>query len=251
MTPIRLYSPSLFNWRVVLATALIGLMPVLAFGQQFRLLEKPVGRPDGSQGRDVCDAYLENLNETSRRAESIECSRPISPRLQDFGKPEWKPLNPLEHASLVRIFDEAWPSKRPTGDTDEKWTARFEDLVAKQQILLSLLRIDLDGDGMQENLIRYETTGQCKSDSPTWVKFGSRIFLVNDALSDLAGASRNGVFLVPGVRHDVFTYRGKPYFDFFSRARGPTSLQLVVQAMDTRSRPVRVCVFAYNPETKR
>ncbi len=200
--------------------------------------------------KDVCKAYLANLNSLADSS-NLECARPVNPQFTDFRKPQWTVLNPLEHAALARKFDEALRAK-PNPYADEAgWLARFKERVEKNEVSLSVARIDIDNDGVAEHLVRYERGGRCDGSSPARVKYsGASIFVVNEAMTELRGPSRNGTFLLPGVRYDAFIFRGRPYFDFISRAEGPNKLKLVVQQIGRASRPVPVCVYDYQPANK-
>jgi hypothetical protein len=238
--------------KVITIVATAVLLPSLSVAQQFKLVESEIGPPNSLDGRDVCSAYLDNLNAKPIDVDAIDCGRPVNPGYEAFRKPDWKSLDPSKHAPLIRKFDRAFFHKPSAADADELWAQRFEKLVTDKQILLYVTRIDVDGDGSLETLVKYERAGSCANNSPRYVKeSGLRIFVVNEALTDLAGPSRDGIFLIPGVRHDAFLYGGKPYFDFVSRAEGPDKPKLVVQQIGRRSRPVVACIYAYNANGKR
>lgn len=217
-----------------------------AYAGEFTLRERETGTPSTSSQKDICDIYLANLNALNAELRSMECYRPVHPRFASvLSKPKWTKLNPLEHAALVRKMDEAYFYKPLPGEDGNKWSERFKDRVERDEVLLFVARVDLDGDGVDERLVKYERGGPCTKNAPRWVKeSGAEIFLVNQTLTELTGPFQAGTFLIPGVRHDVLLFRGKPYFDFISKSEGPDKPKLVVQQL-YRGSPVPACTFTY------
>ena len=234
----------------VLLLALQASLPGMAFGQHLRLIENPTdgrGIPYGPpRNPTVCKAYLDNLNALPKE---MECGRGVRPDSKDFRKPEWRRLNPVEHEELIRKMERRMYPKNP-GD-DEAWLTRFRARVQENSVALSVAELDvINDDGIPEKVVKYEPLGACRDDSPRYLQqSGAGYFVVDERLKDFAPQFREQIFLIPGVRHDAFIYRGKVYFDFISEAAGPSRRKLVVQEAHANLPPTPVCSYGLS-ETK-
>lgn len=235
--------------RLVFITAVLAtLVTAGAHADNFKLVTRPVdgrGIPYAPPlERQLCSAYLRNLNTLSLSSlRDIECSRPVHPSAKNFEKPDWKKLDPEKHANLIWRFEQpVFGGSKSTSADFAEWLPKFQQRIREGKILLNHTTLDVDDDGIREHLIKYESDGVCSSEAAKHVReTGASYFIVNKELSDVDGFSKKGFFLVPGVRHDVFTYKRRPYFDFISSAQDTP--RLVVLQTSKWGSPVPVCEY--------
>lgn len=187
----------------------------------------------GVQASDLplCKAFVENLNSFPERKEPMVCERPLHPKFNDFGRPEWKALDPMKHLDLLvqgaalapyTKTENAKKTKEELAAWEKSAREGIKANIGQGEIKLSLARLDLVGpasrpDGKAENVLRVEV-GHCdpkKIENPTYRR-GFVYYVANDDLTEVktefAGSIR-------GL--DPFLYHGKVYFDAFTVANMP------------------------------
>ena len=163
---------SRFSFRFFLATAglALALYSTASVGGKYELMSYiPTGVRDQMfsilrRDIEICKAYEENLNSFPETPHIMACERRINPRLKDFSKPKWTPLDVRKHAELVKVMDKmVFYRWRPNTFDEELWRKRFEERVATNSIKLSVAQLDVVAndpnadppDGIADEVFRY------------------------------------------------------------------------------------------------
>ena len=182
-----------------------------------------------AENMELCKAYEANLNAFPEVNDPFVCERPIHPRFKEFRKPEWKELDPSNYVDLIvetgRLQYQQFPRPYPFNEA----AARKGVLqgITLGRIRLKLAELDIvsdpdspthQPDGIPEKVLRIEIGDpHCDPSDEKWRHFppAREYYIVNDDLTKVE------VFEATLATMDVFLYKGKVYFDWFTRASGP------------------------------
>lgn len=120
------------------------------------------------KNKTVCQDYLKLLNYHARKNVPLSCERPIPAGWTDFTQPDWKELDLTENEDLLKRVDRFffWDGGgvflSPRVTNEEEWQKRIRVGIERQWIRLSQAKIDVDGDGLPETVIRYDFHPPCQ-----------------------------------------------------------------------------------------
>ena len=205
------------------------------------------------KGFEVCEAYLKNLNSFPKHPPMV-CDRPLNPKLTEFSKPQWQPVDILQNLDLLRLVeqtlrgltDEQFEAKK------EEWLAQTREAVERHLLTLSTARLDVDRDGEKETVVRYEEPSCNPVDQGMFGNPYGRKFYVLSADQRHLDSWKSGNFGLLGGRPDIILYQGNVYISGWAGglhlSNGQLSLQtpLHVRGMDTE-----VCDYTYQPSHPR
>lgn len=150
---------------------------------------------------DTCQAYENNLAHFKNEPAAMACERKLYPNL-GFTRPEWLPLDVATHRPLLKSFFK-YRNWKPIDDKG------IDDLLSKKRLTLELARVDLDGDGALDNLVRYGSGRECEAEQRMRNFSAGDYKLLFQANSDLTSVLSKHI---TGV-DNVFLYEGHVYTD--------------------------------------
>lgn len=153
----------------------------------------------------VCEAYEKNLARFESEPYGMACGRKLDPAL-GFTRPTWEKLDAFQHVNLLQQI-----YSRP-GEPEldaESWMKRLKEMVGRGMVI-EITRLDLDGDGKPENMVRVGSPKPCDpkqgiARSSMTVGRGRFMVIVDQSLTKV-----EATILPPD---DVFLYKGKVYAD--------------------------------------
>ena len=154
----------------------------------------------------VCEAYEKNLARFAYEPYGMACGRKLDPAL-GFTRPRWERLDPWKHQELMKEINRVQGWNRPVDIDPNDWEGLLKRII-EWGLVVELARVDLDGDGKPENIVR---TGKkdWPCDAKEEIKKGSmgrkRMMIVDPALTKVEAT------IIPP--DDVFLYKGRVYSD--------------------------------------
>lgn len=175
----------------------------------------------------VCEAYEKNLARFENEPYGMACGRKLDPAL-GFTRPTWEKLDVFKHAELVHEIFFALRWEFPWQPDPRPWMDRLKE-AAGRGMVLEITRVDLDGDGKPENLLRIGKERLCdpKEEIKHSSSWGKRIVIVDSALTKVEATI--------SPPNDVFLYKGNVYSDMLGlsgqsgRPGGPDAALLLFQ----------------------
>ena len=202
---------------MVTMAIILFLFPALGTAEEF-VFEK-------GKGVEVCEAYHKNIELYHPR--DIACDRKFDPEFKDFKKPQWEKWDLTENRDLaikIKKFMLYGDQFAKIPDLDDKGRL-VKDLKHDPYFIADAMhfaRIDINNDGDLENIIMYNEKRCMES------RFFSRLLLVlsqdktliDDKKTDplmqnpSSGSSLKARMMSHDFNtYDVFTYKGRTYFD--------------------------------------
>ena len=127
------------------------------------------------KGRDVevCEAYKKNLDRYATLPRFLACGgRFYQSNKEGIAEPNWKQLDFKNNFALyekaqmyhlkIRAEDYAWPNEETDG-----YRKLVKDQVNRTNIQIWLVKFDLDGDGVPENVLMTKELADCFSSPET------------------------------------------------------------------------------------
>lgn len=156
----------------------------------------------------VCEAYEKNLARFAYEPYGMACGRKLDPAL-GFTRPRWEKLDVFKHAGLVHEIFFALRWEFPWQPNPRPWMDRLKEAVGRGMVL-EIARVDLDGDGKPENLLRIGSEKPCDpkegiAHSSMFVGRGKSMVIVDPSLTKVEAT------IIPP--DDVFLYKGRVYSD--------------------------------------
>lgn len=214
----RLCRYSFMQFGILIVLMMISLPYWASYADVYELVKQPTdsrGFPLTSPNvPGICAAYLKNLQSLSHNSPPVACERPINPEFTDFSKPKWKELNVREHLELVKKIDiHLWFRYASEKFNEVEWLKKTEQHIQEGRITISTASIDIDADGVLNEVLRYDYGGRCEpATEEIWFKSGQGIqhFILNNDKSEFREIRGLG----QGSR-DLFIYKGRVYFERF------------------------------------
>ncbi len=170
------------------------------------------------KGIEVCEAYFKNLNSFPKHPPMV-CDRPLNPKLTDFSKPKWQPLEfwpnrhllrqaLRQHPSNLRYSDEEFERRDPY----DKWEANLQARMAERVMTFWSADLDVDRDGAKETVLRFDTGVPCDPANEYMFAHsgGTELFVLTPGDHNL-DAEKSGNFNVLGGRHEIVLYKGRVF----------------------------------------
>jgi len=172
------------------------------------------GKPDiipTSEVTKLCRGLERNINSLGSLRNPLLCERPLNPEFNAFTKPKWTKLDPNSHIELIKKMDIALNYSRhkaPSFDAvaEEQWRAKLQKRL--ESIELAIAKVDLNGDGNAETVIKYSRS-PCNDESakhPGIAHTGVVYLVTDDNFSEvmlLNSYTANG---------EIFIHQGSAYF---------------------------------------
>ena len=173
----------------------------------------------GPRDATLCGNFGKVLNFYAAKNQPLTCERPIPPQMQDFQRPQWQSLNPLEHIDLLRKLDRYlfYDGKGVLGPKrefiEQEWRALVGRNYKQHRIKLSLAKVDLNSDGEPENILKFESRFPCNPTrgKPDSEPGGVHYFVMDETLTYFQKV------IILGYGADFFVYRNNAYFDWVTR----------------------------------
>lgn len=193
-----------------------------AYGGQYRLIK--------GEGIKVCEAYAENLNSFEKRF-PMWCERELNPAMKDFRKPLWEKMDVREHMDLLKTIERDFDFLG-FGSLDrnlKEWERYANGKIEIAHLRMWQTRVDINNDSRLDNLIKLH-----EGDCPSTHVFLIALLFLNESKT---AVDIKSVHLFQNVRSptlfsidgdpnysmfDVFTYKGKVYFDRWSQRKDQT-----------------------------
>ena len=181
--------------------------------------------PVYQQNLELCKAYEANLNSFPKVTEPFACERPLNPKLRDFSKPKWKPLDAREHVKLLVEIARFRNRHQPQGFGEPAYRRGILEGIRLGQIRLKVAELDITPspssanrgpDGVPEKVLRIERGDpKCTPADEKTRRFPPVIdyVIVNDDLTKFEE------FAPLRRTMDAFLYKGEVYFDVFYTTR--------------------------------
>ena len=166
------------------------------------------------KGIEVCEAYLKNLN-SFPKAPAMVCERPLNPDLRELRRPNWESLRVMDNLDLLgqverhlrRMTQEQFEQQK------EDWLATVKQRVTKHLLRMSLTKLDVDKDGLLEDVVLYENPVDCDAKNETTFAHpgGRAIFVLTSDGTQIDHKATELAFPTGGGRPDFFIYKGQVY----------------------------------------
>lgn len=228
------------------------VLAIPAFADEYKRVIAPVDYRNmpwpPPRDKTLCREFGKALNFYAHMNRPLFCERPIPPQMQDFQRPPWQMLDPIEHLDLLRRLDRYlfWDGAGVLGPkrefSEDAWRTRVERNHRENRIKLGLAKIDLNADGHPETVLRYENRFPCEPErgkpklfypSPSEVNY----FVVDDKLSVFQKV------VILGFGAELFTYKGQVYFEWVTQDGGIR----VTERMNPRVGKDSGCYMRFDP----
>jgi hypothetical protein len=158
----------------------------------------------------VCEAYEKNLARFADEPYGMACGRKLDPAL-GFTRPKWERLDPWKHQDLMKDIRRVHDWNRPADIDPNDWEGLLKRVI-EWGLVVELARVDLDGDGKSENLLRTGKERLCdpKDEIKRSSSWGKEIVIVDSALTKVEAKI--------GPPDDVFLYKGNVYSDMLGQS---------------------------------
>lgn len=212
------------------------------------------------KGFEVCEAYLKNLNSFPAHPPMV-CNRPLNPKLTEFSKPQWQPLEVWPNRHLLRQAIRNRPSNLSYTDEEfekrdpyDKWEANLQERMKERVMTFGTADLDIDRDGEKETVLRFDTGFPCDpANESTFAHPGRGIeFYVLTSDGQNLDAWKSGNFNVLGGRHEIVLYKGRVFITGWAGNLGFQGGELwVASPAHIPGMDKQACKFTYQPATQR
>jgi hypothetical protein len=171
-------------------------------------------RLDLAKGWAACEAFLKNLNAFPASDPPMLCEQKIHPTHPEFSKPKWRDMD--VQGNLRLIYDAEIQSARftPAGNKPkpfDEWVRDYQAKIKSGAVkpILRKVVLDINGNG-PETLIWYQPwPDECEINQGKGLpgRGGAYIFVQRTQ-----GGKVEPVVSLSDNPHDVFIYKGRPYF---------------------------------------
>ena len=239
-------TPFIMRGIIVSATALLAIAG-MAWGGDYKWIKYP--KPDiypSSEVTKLCRGLEQNINSLGPLKDPLLCERPFNPKFKEFGKPEWTPLDPRQHIELIKKMDIVLTYsgyKAPPFD-ETAWRERLDRRLP--HIGLALTRVDLNGDGYLETLIKFNRRKPCDAISAKHLGLtaASIVYFVTD--EEFSEVMQLGPWAWGG---ELFVHQGTAYFSQVHYKTPPEEYLLVVQEPNKyNGDPNNLCQLRFMPD---
>jgi hypothetical protein len=104
----------------------------------------------------VCEAYVELLNTVCEPLEKLGCNWTVPPGDKRFRKLKWVELDPRDYWGLIKDLDVCGIREDLREELWKKEEARVRKALDEGKLRLSVTTVDIDQDGHEEQVVRYE-----------------------------------------------------------------------------------------------
>ncbi len=168
---------------------------------------------------EICEAYLKNLNAFSGTP-LVVCERPVHPKFKDFSTPQWEQLDVLQHLDLLKIVEQkVSPSWTENDYLSGKWEARVKRNLQEREFTLSTVRLDINRDGIVEQVIRYQSAGCKQGDITTHFHSGVSFVVMQEDGLRVDDEKTRRVNILTG-RPELFLYKDRVFLDLWAGELG-------------------------------
>lgn len=171
------------------------------------------------KGIEVCEAYLNNLNSFPKHPPMV-CDRPLNPKLTDFSKPQWQPLEVWPNRHLLRqarrnepfyfqLSDEEFEKQDPY----DKWEATMQARLAERAMTFETADLDVDQDGTTETVLRFDIAFPCDptNESQFATPAGILFYILTPDGQGIDGQKTRLMLPAQAGRPDLFLYKGRVF----------------------------------------
>jgi hypothetical protein len=223
----------------------------LSFAGEYVLVE--------GKDREVCRAYVKNLNSFKSLPHAMVCERKLNPKFTDFKKPEWKELNAWENRELIWKMDRYLWNSRTEGAKEafdrnkEKWLERLKEQIKSNEIKLSITCVDIDNNGKLDKVVRYDMGTCSDTDESSFARplgyllivFNEDMTTINEHLSNFTRTFQLGIFI----------YKGRTYLDYWGgwlkfKDGGVRGFDSVMNTTGWTDLGADICVYSYKSKSK-
>jgi hypothetical protein len=172
-----------------------------AYGDEYRRVPRPVDgrgiRLAPPRDPSVCVLWGKNLNYFAKQDKPLSCDRPVDPQFKGLSRPEWTKLDPREHIALVRKLDRLLfydnPLRPRRAFVEEEWRKRLEGRFREGSVELWTSRLDLNGDGHPEIVLRYGSLPcEPRRGKPAMSPGGKFFFVTDEAMEHVQEVTVSG-----------------------------------------------------------
>jgi len=153
---------------------------------------------------EVCSAYEKNLQKYQDEPFAMACERVLDPKA-GFTRPEWKKIDPNQYKDLVKDIHRFKRWKNMPTDTE------IAERVSEGRLTMDLAKLDMDYDGILDNLVRVGGKAICDPEEAMTHKssLGHKTLIrTNKELTKVDNKTRG----ISGI-DNVFIYKGRVYTD--------------------------------------
>jgi hypothetical protein len=219
------------------------------------------------QGVEVCEACLSALEEIASGPDGVGLSGCERDYNSQFGlsEAEWTEIEPLKHLALLRkvmmflrpvdpelhVGRGLAPLEGTIYENDDTFKHEIKTEMKYERIAIFLAVVDIDNDGRSEPVVKYRRgicgNPQAASPSRALIVLTQDRKSIDRAKTDLVTQSRGKSSRFPTgtdseKMYDVFSFKGKVYFDSWDRGPDP-DIVTVYQA--EKKRVTSLCKFRY------
>lgn len=208
---------------VAAVTSLVAF-PGMGWAGEYRWIKSPDTYSSPEEVK-LCQAFEKNVNSLGPLKDPLLCERPFNPNFKDFSKPQWTTLDPRQHIELIKKMDIVLTYsgyKAPPFD-ERAWRERLDKRLPR--IGLALTKVDLNGDGYPEVLIRFNRREPCDfvSAKQSGLTAASIVYFVTD--ETFSEVMQLGPWAWGA---ELFVHQGIAYFSQVHYSTSPDEFILVV-----------------------
>jgi len=233
------------------------LLPTVLFSLgQVALVQSALAGPyelTKGKGVPVCEAYKSNLDSFIHYPNPMSCQREVNAKLGLFQKPIWTELDVWKNRSLLKEVDKLLGLGRSYGDAEKnpnEWERTLKRRIKIHGAVLLTTRIDIDNDGILDNVLKY-LNGDCGSSH----FYGTPIFVLNSAKSAIDLKKTYPLLQSPDAvtsdfagrwgytMYDVLIYKSRVYFDYWNDQEDQKGVLKLFETRDGKT--TEICSVNY------